>query len=282
MIYLNSKNLQELVLSKYKYVISDLYGVIYNGKNLFSGVRDAFNSMADNGIKITLLSNAPRHPEKSYERLNNFEFFNKYNYPIVTSGGVFASDMMNIKTKTSYYFIGIEADSELFLNNSNLIRVNEVKDADLVIISHTFDNVIDVEVVNNILEHNPKIVCINPDLIVDIKDQGVKYCAGSVAKMLEFAGCDVSYYGKPHARVYEYLFENYPIEKDKTLIIGDSLVTDIKGANSQEIDSVLTLCGIHAHQIKKGIEDVKTKVESLSGKHSATPEYFVDIFSFDL
>ena len=49
----------------------------------------------------------------------------------------------------------------------------------------------------------------------------------------EFVG-----FQKPDVRYFEYVFSHIPqIEKDKILIIGDSLTADIAGGNNADIDS---------------------------------------------
>ena len=62
---------------------------------------------------------------------------------------------------------------------------------------------------------------------------------------------------KPHLSYFEYVFANIPaIDKEKTLIIGDSLSADIAGGNNASIDS----CWLNiAH--KKNDTDIKPTYE---------------------
>ena len=53
------------------------------------------------------------------------------------------------------------------------------------------------------LKHiNKKMICTNPDLIVDRGDNR-EYCAGSIAKAFEEINGEVIYFGKPYPPVYE-------------------------------------------------------------------------------
>tara|TARA_A100001015_G_scaffold270730_1_gene323578 strand:+ start:155 stop:553 length:399 start_codon:yes stop_codon:yes gene_type:complete len=90
-----------------------------------------------------------------------------------------------------------------------------------------------------------KMICTNPDLIVD-KGDAQEYCAGTIAKLFERIGGEVIYFGKPYKEIYNSILK----DKDKALIIGDNLRTDIKGANLIKQDSLFIMGGIHKNEIK--------------------------------
>ena len=94
------------------------------------------------------------------------------------------------------------------------------------------------------------MICTNPDLIVD-RGNIQEYCAGSIAKIFEKIGGEVVYFGKPYKEIYNSILK----EKDKALIIGDNLRTDIKGANLIKQDSLFIIDGVHKNEIK-GLENL--------------------------
>ena len=105
-------------------------------------------------------------------------------------------------------------------------------------------------------EHtNKKMICTNPDLIVDRGDKR-ELCAGSVALVFEKMGGEVIYFGKPFPEVYNQSIEN---KEKRVLSIGDNLNTDIKGANLLNYDSLLISNGVHKDEIKKEGIDVVSK-----------------------
>jgi len=108
-------------------------------------------------------------------------------------------------------------------------------------------------------EHlSKKMICTNPDLIVD-RGNKRELCAGSVAAVFEKMGGKVIYFGKPYPEVYNQSIDN---KNKKVLSIGDNLNTDIKGANLLNFDSLIISNGIHKNEIKKeGIEKVSKKYE---------------------
>jgi HAD superfamily hydrolase (TIGR01459 family) len=109
------------------------------------------------------------------------------------------------------------------------------------------------------------MMCVNPDIHVIVAG-AIKLCAGSLAEYYESIGGEVSYHGKPYPCVYESIFEkNSDILMDKWLAVGDSLSTDIMGAQNIGIDSALVLTGVDARALSHdtsmtAIERVKNRI----------------------
>ena len=125
---------------------------------------------------------------------------------------------------------------DLFLEFINK-RKNEIDSAEFILCTGLFDNhENDLFYYKNLLKKyvNKKMICTNPDLIVD-RGEKREYCAGSVAKSFEEIKGKVIYFGKPHPPVYN-LSTN--LNNKRVLCIGDNLNTDIKGANIQNFNSL--------------------------------------------
>jgi HAD superfamily hydrolase (TIGR01459 family) len=123
-----------------------------------------------------------------------------------------------------------------------------------------------------------KLYCANPDLVVERGEQLVP-CAGAIAELYEALGDDVVWVGKPRPLVYRIAAEKVAealgrkVEADRILCIGDALRTDIAGANRAGHQSIMTLAGIHAHQIGLGADGAfdRQKLELLAQKAGARP-----------
>ena len=52
-------------------------------------------------------------------------------------------------------------------------------------------------------------------------------------------------FGKPDLRIFEYAYKHCKksVPKDKILMVGDTLITDIEGGNNFGIDTALVLTG---------------------------------------
>jgi ribonucleotide monophosphatase NagD (HAD superfamily) len=74
-------------------------------------------------------------------------------------------------------------------------------------------------------------------------------CAGAVALRYEALGGRVRWHGKPYPSIYAACFALLGLaDRRRILAVGDSLRTDIAGANAAGIDSVLVTGGIHAEE----------------------------------
>ena len=111
---------------------------------------------------------------------------------------------------------------------------------------------------------NKKLVCTNPDLIVH-RGGEEEYCAGKIAEIFENLGGEVIYFGKPHKEVYNSCL----MKSQNTLVIGDNLKTDIKGANNMNLDSIFITGGVHTNKINN--EEI---VEKLLKEHNVSANYF--------
>ena len=102
-----------------------------------------------------------------------------------------------------------------------------------------------IKILRNAKKESLLMICVNPDLEV-IRGKKKEFCAGSIALKYEELGGKVKYFGKPYRDIYKKTMTKIKIKnKNKILAIGDSLRTDILGANNFQIDSALVLSGIH-------------------------------------
>ena len=167
--------------------------------------------------------------------------------------------------KKNFFHIGPPRDFDLF-KNIEKNNVLNIEDADYFLCTGLFeDQENDLNYYKKLLSNHTlkKMICTNPDLIVD-RGEKREYCAGSVAKSFEEIKGKVIYFGKPHPPVYN-LSTN--IINKKVLCIGDNLNTDIKGANIQNFDSLLITNGIHRKEI------LDTELMSVLKKYETRVDY---------
>jgi len=89
------------------------------------------------------------------------------------------------------------------------------------------------------------MVCANPDLVVHHLGRRA-ICAGAIAQRYEALGGKVRWHGKPYPGVYQQALALIGISEPKRILaIGDSLRTDIAGANAAGIDAIVVAGGIH-------------------------------------
>jgi HAD superfamily hydrolase (TIGR01459 family) len=97
---------------------------------------------------------------------------------------------------------------------------------------------------------NLPFVCANPDLVVDVG--GTQFiCAGAIADLYERMDSQVFWAGKPHTNAYEAArdaaekLRGSPVPLERIIAVGDSLRTDLKGAEAFGIAAIFVASGIH-------------------------------------
>ena len=95
------------------------------------------------------------------------------------------------------------------------------------------------------------LVCCNPDMktVRHDKESGAElteYCPGGLLRFYESIGGAVRPFGKPYAEHFEACLRALGIaDKSRVAMVGDALETDVRGARSAGLDSVLVASGIH-------------------------------------
>jgi len=245
-----TKNLDHIglrsVVDNYDLFFIDLWGVIHNGINLYDHSIEALDNLTKAEKNFVLLTNAPRPNESVINFLKNMGL-KKYFENVFTSGEAANKYLVSELNNKKFFHIGPHRDFDLF-KNIEKNKVSNIENSDYFLCTGLFDDhENDLNYYKNLLSNyiSKKMICTNPDLIVD-RGEVREYCAGSVAKTFEEIKGNVIYFGKPHPPVYN-LSAN--VLNKKVLCIGDNLNTDIKGANIQNFDSLLITSGIHRKEI---------------------------------
>ena len=234
------------IAGAYDLFFIDLWGVVHNGIKLFDHSIEVLDNLTAANKEFVLLTNAPRPNETVINFLKKIGLKRYFNN-VFTSGEAAQKYLFSEFEKLKFYHIGPPRDFDLF-KNLEKNKVLNLEEADYLLCTGLFDDQeSDLNYYKNLFSNytSKKMVCTNPDLIVDRGDKR-EYCAGSVAKSFEEIKGKVIYFGKPYPPVYN-LSKN--VKNKKVLCIGDNLNTDIKGANIQNFDSLLITSGIHRQEI---------------------------------
>ena len=250
------------IADNYDIFYIDLWGVIHNGINLHEQAIAVLKELLKNNKMFVLLTNAPR-PNKTVKNfLQKMGMDKELSEHVFTSGEAALNYLKKSFISKKFYHIGPPRDFDLF----NLFEKNkseDIIDSEYLLCTGLFDDHNkDLIYYKSLLEKhiNKKMVCTNPDLIVD-RGEVRELCAGSVAMVFEKMGGEVVYFGKPHPEVYNQSIDN---NNKKILAIGDNLNTDIRGANLLNYDSLLISNGIHRNEIKKkGIQNIAKEYEAI-------------------
>ena len=268
-------SISKLLSLNYSPLILDIWGVIHDGSNLYHGAQDFMRELNSRKIDYYFLSNTPRPVASTYKKLTSLGLDIDPN-KIVTSGDFFLSFLANsslypdisINAKGKFAVVGLEKNDEL-LRDAQINIVDDFKSADYFIMLAFADSLGEVDkysmLLQEALKYNLPMICINPDKIV-YQGDNKRYCQGYMAQIYQEMKGQVYYFGKPYKSIYQYLFTKYKLNKSRALMIGDSLDTDIGGANTFGIDSALLLTGIHKDE---------PNVSNLIKLHTNKPEFIL-------
>ena len=245
------------VVKDYDALIIDLWGVIHDGVNLLPGAAECLERLKASDTPYVFLSNAPRRSSPVMNAMQNMGL-NMELVPIVLTSGEATWQALKEREDPWFdgigkfvYHIGPSRDENLF-NGLSIELTESPSQADLIVNTGPWDTKETVEdyeaVLRTGIDCGVKMVCANPDLEV-IRDGARLICAGALATRYENMGGQVIYFGKPKKPIYKTclrLLKNP--DPRRVLAIGDSLRTDISGAATMGMDSVLVLGGIHKEQ----------------------------------
>ena len=232
--------------SLYDCFFIDLWGVVHNGLKVFENVIDTLKFLREKKKEIFFLTNAPRRSSMIIKQLSEFGIYRSLYDDVISSGEVTWQKIKNEK-KINCYLIGPPRDYHL-VEGLNLNIVKETTDVDIIINTGPWGDNDLLEnykpILNKLVKTNPLMICSNPDKTV-VRGDNFMICAGLLAEYYEKIGGKVEYYGKPYEEIYEFTYLKIKKKSSRILVIGDSLDNDIKGANIQNLDSLLITSGIH-------------------------------------
>lgn len=246
------------VIDRYDGVILDLWGVLHDGEQPYPGVPECLDRLRAAGKVICLLSNAPRRTGGVIAKLEGMGIGRERYHHVMTSGEAAydalrdRDDPWHAALGRRLYHIGPDRDMDVYEGLDYTLAASP-DEADFVVNTGIVDFGESLSVYEPALQacrrRNLPMVCANPDLIVMVGEQMV-ICAGTLAQRYEELGGDVFWHGKPHAPVYDRCLSLMGIkDKRRILAVGDSLRTDVAGANAAGIDVALVTFGIHREEL---------------------------------
>tara|TARA_A100000164_G_scaffold28603_1_gene22276 strand:- start:145 stop:954 length:810 start_codon:yes stop_codon:yes gene_type:complete len=265
-----AKNLDKIglksIIKEFDLLFIDIWGVIHNGIRLYKSSVETLNQLEKLNINYVLLTNAPRPNDTVIKFLKKMGLDNNKCSKVFTSGQAALKYLNSSLSNLSFFHIGPRKDFDLFkLLEKN--KVNKIEESDFLLCTGLFEeHENDLNFYKKLFKNNlnKKMICTNPDLVVD-RGNKREMCAGSVAQAYEELGGKVEYFGKPYPLVYN---QSTDIINKKVLCIGDNLNTDIRGANLQNFKSLFILNGIHsdAKDLNKLLSNYKVKVDYTQSK----------------
>ena len=244
---------------RYDGFIIDLWGVMHDGLKAFPAAVDCVERFRAAGKRVVILSNAPRRVWSIKARNAEMGIAPDLADAVMSSG---EDAWRHLAERPDAWYRGLGwrcyhlgPDRDLNMREGlDLDFVDDLAQADFVLNTGSLgeeDTVGDYEVfLNTAAGHNLPMICANPDLEV-MRGEHREICAGIIAARYQELGGEVRYHGKPHASIYDACFPFLDgIPRDRIAAIGDTLRTDIAGANIAGIHGVFIMNGLQAPELE--------------------------------
>ena len=274
---INFINKISVIEKNYSLFLIDLWGVIHNGIKIFPEILEVLRNLQKKKKEIIFITNAPRRALVIENQLTEFGINRKLYSRVISSGEItwrylfekFRDKNVNI------LHIGPPRDNHL-IDGLIYKKVSKPEEAEIIVNTGPWGDNDKLENYKNILDQslNNKLlmICSNPDKEV-IRGDKFMICAGKLAEYYEEKGGTVKYFGKPYPEIYSHIFKSIDfINKEKILVIGDSLENDIKGANLQKCDSLLISNGIH-REFNNGVGKISKNIYNLIALKKIYPNF---------
>src|ERR1700736_5868695 len=241
-------------------LLSDIWGVVHNGLVSFPEACEALHQFRGRGGTVILITNAPRPAESVQRQLRKLGVADGI-YDAIVSSGDLTRHFVAERAGQSMFWLGPERDNSIHRGLDPVFA--PLEHADYIVCTGLFDDETETTedyrpMMSEARKRNLTLVCANPDIVVERGDRLIA-CAGAIAELYREMGGEVIFYGKPHRPIYERAMalamerRGAAIPLKRVLAIGDSVRTDLTGAQAFGIDCLFVLSGIHARPLE-GLE----------------------------
>ncbi len=269
----------------------DQWGVIHDGRSLFTEAVEALGRLRGRGARLVLLSNSGRRARHSERHLRGMGFDPELVDGIVTSGEV-AWKLLKERDEPPFRDLGRRCflitrfgDTEV-VEGLDLELVDDPAEADFLFLSGVDSPVKPIEDYLPLLERAarrrppPPALCSNPDRMAP-EGEGFVFSPGTLAEIYARTGARVIYTGKPHRWIYrEALARLADIPREKIVAVGDSFEHDVVGAVRQGLAAVFVTQGLHREAFPEDAPKSAwaRKVAELAARFGAQPDRVIPRF----
>jgi len=258
------------VFDRYELFIVDLDGVLWRGNELIDGSIETINMLISLGKSVVFMTNNSTKSRATYvDTLKEAGVNEVYVEQVYNSAYALAKYISETKKRVRAFIVGEEG----LRRELELVGVKTVCKPYLNIKANIVVVGLDrkltyrkIAVAVKLIMEGSKYYACNTDATIPL-EYGLAPGAGSIVSAISTAsGREPEFIaGKPNTYMIDLCLRNYNVEREKVLLIGDRLDTDIKAARRAGIDSALVLTGVTRIEDLKNLENPPTYIiKSLS------------------
>lgn len=246
------------IAKRYKVLFFDAYGVLKNSSGIISGVPETLLWLTRSGHDVYVVTNdASKSPDLMTQSYVHAEYGPLISASRIISSGLLAKDFLRSKVRTGRVAYLGKPTSAFYIESAGLTPVpiaeagpdDDIK-AIVMLDDEGFDWFRDINrALNLVRRKNVPVIVANTDASYPVNGNDVAVAVGGLAAMIEtIVGKRFIRFGKPDTMMFSYAFacacsNDATVSKNDVLMVGDTLSTDIYGANAFGIDTALVLSG---------------------------------------
>ena len=277
------------ISDQYDAAFVDLWGCMHNGVAALTDAVAAMRSYRERGGIVVLVTNSPRPWDSVAKQIAGFGITEESWDAIATSGDSARAAMYLGAVGQKIWFMGESPrDDDFFkplaiIDNPVAIERVPLDQAEGIVCCGPFDPMADPAVNRADFlaakTRGLKLLCANPDIVVDRGDVR-EWCAGALAALYTEMGGESLYFGKPHPPIYDLARRRLsalgkPIFDNRILCIGDGILTDIRGAMGEDIDSLFISGGLAAEETGTADHPDPDLLSAYLEKEMVAPRYTI-------
>ena len=276
------------IADRYDAVFCDLWGCLHDGVTAFPEAVEALRGFRAGGGKVVLLTNAPRARAEVAKQLVRFNVPEDSWDTIATSGDSARVAMFRGIIGKKVWYMGTDFDLPFFqppaiVDDPVDVRRVGLDEAEGIACLGPFDPHADPEVNRPEFlfakQKGLKLLCANPDIVVD-RGERREWCAGALAKLYTEMGGESLYFGKPHPPVYTLARQRLAqigasVPDSRILCIGDGILTDIRGALGEDLDSLFITGGLAKAETSTDRQPEQAALDAYMEAQQLTPTYAI-------
>ena len=223
----------------------DAFGVLNIGNTAIEGVPERVSKLQNIGKKVIVVSNAGGFPHallmKKYANLG-YSFDTE---DVITSRKALLKGLLELPTQ-KYGLMATESLGRADLENIDIKYLSENiadydnSDAFLLLGSAVWTEERQEMLLDSLKRNSRPVYVGNPDIVAP-REGGFSVEPGSFAhRVADITGISPIFYGKPFRNIFDLAFERLGnFNPDRTVMVGDSLHTDILGGHNVGIKTAL-------------------------------------------
>ncbi len=240
-------------MKSYRGYIFDMDGVIYRGDDPIQDAVKAVNVLKERGRKILYITNNSSKLASEYKStLLGMGIEDVSEDDIITSGNVAAEHLKNeLKAhpdRKRVLCVAEESVKRLLREiDMDVLEPEDYRKTHYVVVGFykPFDWKLGSRAVAAIATYGAKFIGTNPDPARPVENDEIEAGTGAIIAFIEAAShTKATILGKPYPTMYQMAIQRMSLQIPDVLMVGDMLLTDIKGAVDFGMDSALVLTGM--------------------------------------